>query len=257
MTKETYEKGKLYDIPVSDLHADPNQPRKYKDKLEMAALKESIERDGLLQPVLFRQDEEGNLFIVSGERRFEAAKELEKETIQAMYTDGDPMELALIENLVREDLNVIDKAEALNRLMKENEYKNTDLAKMFGKSDTNISEILSLNNLHENIKNECRKSNRYALRRLKSIAVTNNKQEQLGQFRKYKEQLDKQFQKKNKKTPATKRNPVDIESKRIDSLKEKLSKKMDKWDTETKKELKGKIEELKDFLDDVLKSIDQ
>jgi ParB family chromosome partitioning protein len=223
----------------------------------MAALKESIERDGLLQPVLFRQDKEGNLFIVSGERRFEAAKELEKETIQAMYTDGDPMELALIENLVREDLNIIDKAEALNRLMKENEYKNKDLAKMFGKSDVTISEILSLNNLHGNIKNECRKSNRYALRRLRRIAVIKDKQKQLGEFRKYKDQLAKQNKTKDENKPKQTRNRVDVETKRIQSMKERLTRGIDKWEPETKIELKEELEELKGLIDDVLASIDE
>ena len=71
MTKlnPTYTKGKLYEIPFGDLQADPNQPRKYFDSIALQDLVDSIKTHGLLTPILFRVDQEGNLFVVAGERR--------------------------------------------------------------------------------------------------------------------------------------------------------------------------------------------
>ena len=106
MTKlnPTYTKGKLYEIPFGDLQADPNQPRKYFDSIALQDLVDSIKTHGLLTPILFRVDQEGNLFVVAGERRLRAAKEAGHETIRAILVEGNHKEIALVENIQRADL---------------------------------------------------------------------------------------------------------------------------------------------------------
>ena len=113
--KPKYQKNRIYKLKIDELQPDPNQPRKHLDPAEFEGLKESIKRQGLLHPIIFRQNEEGTLIIVSGERRYKAIKELGQKDILAIYNNGDPFEVAIIENLVREDLTPMAKAEALMR----------------------------------------------------------------------------------------------------------------------------------------------
>ena len=169
---ETYECGELYNLALSDLTPNPDQPRKVflDDEIEMLA--ESIKEKGLLQPILVKKMEDGKIIIVSGERRFRAHQLLKRETIPSWFTTGDPEELALVENLVREDLNPMETAEALMKLKERlGDNKQADLAKLIGKAKTTLSEYLSLNKFPPNIRDEIRGDNRFALRDLKKIAV--------------------------------------------------------------------------------------
>ena len=94
-----------------------------------------------------REGVEGAFVIVSGERRYQAAKNAGLETIQAIITDGEPAEISIIENLLRENLTAIEEAEAIERLRAVHDYGLAELATALGKSDSTISEILTLNNL--------------------------------------------------------------------------------------------------------------
>jgi ParB family chromosome partitioning protein len=94
--------------------------------------------------------------IVAGERRYRAHQQLAKPTIVAIITKGKPDEIALIENMQREDLSPIDQAEGLANMMTKHGYKQEDLAKVVGKSRVTVTELLSLNDLPDDIKRECR-----------------------------------------------------------------------------------------------------
>jgi ParB/RepB/Spo0J family partition protein len=106
--KTRYEKGKLYQLGLDRLIPDPEQPRKFFDEQALAELQASIVRHGVLQPILIRDGTDGNFIVVSGERRYQAAKNAGLGTIPAILTDGEPTEIAIIENLVRE--GAADKA---------------------------------------------------------------------------------------------------------------------------------------------------
>jgi ParB family chromosome partitioning protein len=155
-TPVTFEKGKLYDLNLADVQPDPDQPRKYFDEQALAELKASIEKHGVLQPVLVRQGADGALLLVSGERRYQASKLAGLLTIPAVFTDGEPAEISIIENLLRENLTAIEEAEAIERLRVQHNYQLSDLTAALGKSDSTISEILSLNKLPDEVKNDCR-----------------------------------------------------------------------------------------------------
>jgi len=183
----TYEKGKLYDLNIADLQPDPDQPRKYFDEQALADLKASIEKHGVLQPVLVRQSADGALLLVSGERRFQASKLAGCLTIPAVFTDGDPAELSIVENLLRENLTAIEEAEAIEKLRLQHEYTLADLALVLGKSDSTLSEILSLNKLPDDVKNDCRNEPKAGRVILALIARQKTPEKMTALYTKYKE----------------------------------------------------------------------
>ena len=106
-----YEKGQLYQIPLSDLQPDPNQPRKFMDPQALDDLSASIVTHGVLTPILFRiapppegatSETPPSYWIVAGERRFEAAKKAALTDIPASLVDGKTSEIALVENLLHQ-----------------------------------------------------------------------------------------------------------------------------------------------------------
>lgn len=183
----TYEKGKLYDLAVTDLQPDTEQPRKYFDEQALAELKASIEKHGVLQPVLFRQGTNGGLLLVSGERRYQASKLAGCGTIPAIFTDGDPAEISIVENLLRENLTAIEEAEAIDRLKTQHNYQLSELSTILGKSDSTISEILSLNKLPEEVKSDCRNDPKTARGILAAIAKQKDPTKMTALYAKYKE----------------------------------------------------------------------
>lgn len=179
-------KGKLYDLAIASLRPDPEQPRKYLDPQALAELQVSIVRHGVLQPILVRKGA-GGYIIVSGERRFQAAKMAGLATIPAILTDGNPVEIAIIENLLRENLTAIEEAEAIERLRALNEYQLGDLSAILGKSVSMLSEILSLNRLPAEVKDDCRQDPKSSRGVLVEIARQRDPQKMTTLYRKYRE----------------------------------------------------------------------
>jgi len=186
-TQTSYEKGKLYDLNIADLQPDPQQPRKYFDEQALAELKASIEKHGVLQPVLVRQDTDGRLLLVSGERRFQASLLAGCLTIPAVFTDGDPAELSIVENLLRENLTAIEEAEAIEKLRELHDYALSDLSTVLGKSVSTLSEILSLNKLPAEVKDDCRNDPKAGRSILVLIAKQTTPKKMTALYKKYKE----------------------------------------------------------------------
>jgi ParB family chromosome partitioning protein len=151
---------RIIEVELGKLRPNPDQPRTNFDEEALQELASSIEQHGLIQPiaVVGDRDNEDGFIIVAGERRYRAYRLLGRGTIPAIITSGNPDEIALIENMQREDLSPIEEAEALAKLMERHEYKQDDLAKVIGKARTTVTELLSLNALPEEIKSECRTS---------------------------------------------------------------------------------------------------
>jgi ParB family chromosome partitioning protein len=132
-----------------------NQPRKVFDKEKLNELADSIKEQGVLQPILVVKDENGYT-IVAGERRWRAAKLANLTTIPAIikdYTDTRKKQVALIENIQREDLNIVEVAKAIKELMEIDGYTQADVSKLTGKNLSTISNIMRLLKLQEDILN--------------------------------------------------------------------------------------------------------
>jgi ParB family chromosome partitioning protein len=150
---------KLIELRLELIRTNPDQPRKVFNEASLAELARSIEHHGLIQPVTVKRiEDEDDYLLVAGERRLRAMRMLGRATITAIITQGDPDEIALIENLQREDLKAIDQAEAVERLVKKHAYTQEQAGQAIGKARTTISEFLLIARLPESIKQECRQA---------------------------------------------------------------------------------------------------
>jgi len=150
--------GGVYDVPVDQIKPNPYQPRKYFDETALSELSESIKQNGVIQPIVIRQGDNNELYLVAGERRLKAAHLAGLEKIPAILTEGNPIEISLIENLQRENLKPVEEAEALEKMIKEYKYTQEQLALVIGKARSTVTETLSLNKLPEEIKKDCRRA---------------------------------------------------------------------------------------------------
>ena len=139
-------------------------------------------KKGVLQPIIIRKDELGQIYLVAGERRLKASIIAGLERIPAIITKGSPAEIALIENLQREDLKPIEEAEALARMVEEYSYTHEQLASVVSKGRSTLTETLSLTKLPEEIKEECRRADNYPRRLLIEIAKQNTPEAMLNLF---------------------------------------------------------------------------
>lgn len=199
-----YKDGGFYHVDIDLILPDPEQPRKYFDPETLAELSHSIKNNGVLQPVIVRM-KDGNIYLVAGERRYRAAKMANLKHIPAIMTTGNPMEIALIENLQREDLKPIEEAEALAIMIEKYDYTQEKLAFIIGKAKSTISEVLSLNKLPEVVKDEVRRAEQYPRRLLVEIAKQESPEHMIALFNQIKrnnlksEQLRTITRKKSKK----------------------------------------------------------
>jgi ParB family chromosome partitioning protein len=142
-------------ISISNLVANKFQPRTYFDKEKIEELAQSIRQNGLIQPIIVRpHSEEGVYEIIAGERRCMAAQNAglhEVPVVVLKINDVQALELAIVENIQREDLNVIEEAKGYDRLMKEFSYDHEKLADFMGKSRSHISNTLRLLTLPEEV----------------------------------------------------------------------------------------------------------
>lgn len=145
ITKETNKPN--LSISISDLEPNKFQPRKFFDEKKIEELAQSIKKNGLIQPIAVRPGKEDTYEIVAGERRWLAAQKAGLHVVPVIVlnlNDTQSLELAIIENIQREDLNSIEEAKAYNRLMEEFKYDHIKLSDFMGKSRSHISNTLRL-----------------------------------------------------------------------------------------------------------------
>lgn len=153
--KETTAASSL-EIPMTRIEAGVNQPRHSFSEADLLALSVSIKEKGVLQPILVRSHPEkaGKYEIVAGERRWRAAKLINLEFIPALigeFSDVETLEVGLLENLQRQDLDPIDEASGYRRLAEEFQHTQETLSRIMGKSRSHIANTLRLLTLPENI----------------------------------------------------------------------------------------------------------
>lgn len=168
-------------IPLVQIGANPDQPRKTFTELELADLAASIREKGVLQPILLR-GVSGRAYayeIVAGERRYRAAKMAGLSEIPALVKnldDNNAMEIALIENVQRENLNPIEEAAAYKNLMECCGYELSDVAHLIGKSDSYIRNMLRLTSLPDSVQSLVSQGDLSASH-ARTIAVAENPEE--------------------------------------------------------------------------------
>ncbi|WP_195973031.1 ParB/RepB/Spo0J family partition protein [Clostridium thermobutyricum] len=140
-------------IPLNKIKTYSEQPRKFFDNENIAELAESIKNHGIIQPILLRKNK-SNYIIVAGERRFRAAKMLGLKEVPAIIkdlTENEVLEISLIENIQREDLNPIEEAIAYKKLLQEFNLTQQELSSRIGKSRVAITNTMRLLKLDERV----------------------------------------------------------------------------------------------------------
>ena len=147
--------GELRKIPVEFLQPGKYQPRKDMSSDALEDLAASIRAQGIIQPIVVRQISEQKYEIIAGERRWRASQIARLDVIPCLVKDVPDeaaVAIALIENIQREDLNAMEEAQALDRLMVEFDLTHQEVATAVGKSRTTVTNLLRLNNLNEDVK---------------------------------------------------------------------------------------------------------
>jgi len=141
-------------ISINKIKSDEEQPRKLFDSEKIAELAESVKAHGIIQPLILRKYMEDQYIIVAGERRWRAAKMAGLKDVPAIImelTDRDILEISLIENIQRQDLNPIEEALAYRKLLNDFKITQEELSKRIGKSRVAIANTMRLTNLDERV----------------------------------------------------------------------------------------------------------
>lgn len=144
---QTQGSSSISEVPMSQIHANPDQPRRDFDPERLQELSESIHEIGIIQPITLRKISEGNYQIIAGERRFRAASMAGLESIPAYVRTADDenvMEMALIENIQREDLNSMEVALACQNLLEVYSMTQDQLSARIGKNRATIANYIRL-----------------------------------------------------------------------------------------------------------------
>ena len=172
----------LRELPIDQVHPNPNQPRTVIDDDALAELAESVRQSGVLQPVIVRPLDAGGYEIVAGERRWRAAKLAERDVIPAIVrklTDAEAFEIALIENLQREDLGPLERATAYQQLIDTLDVSADEVAARLGESRSNVANYLRLLNLQAEVR-ELVGNGSLGMGQARAIAGIRNPQRQLA-----------------------------------------------------------------------------
>jgi ParB family chromosome partitioning protein len=151
----TTHQSELQKLPIEQLHPGKYQPRKDMSDEALNDLSNSIKSQGIIQPIVVRPISEHSYEIIAGERRWRAAQLAELDTVPCLIKDvpdESAVAIALIENIQREDLNAMEEAIALERLLMEFELTHQEVADAVGKSRTTVTNLLRLNNLNSEVK---------------------------------------------------------------------------------------------------------
>ena len=150
---ETVHEEEIQELPLNELRVNPYQPRKTFNEESLNELAESIKEHGVFQPIIVKKSIKG-YEIVAGERRFRASKLAGKETIPAIvrnFADEEMMEIAVLENLQRENLNAVDEANAYKTLMENLHLTQDQVSKRVNKSRSHITNLLGILSLPEDV----------------------------------------------------------------------------------------------------------
>lgn len=157
----TTPKNEILMIPLEEIRSNPYQPRVHFDETALRELADSIVEHGVLEPIIVKKSIKG-YELVAGERRTKASRLAGLETIPAIvkeFNDEEMMELALLENIQREDLSAIEEATAIKKIMEALNLTQEEVARRFGKSRSYVTNLLGLLNLPESIQSDVMNGN--------------------------------------------------------------------------------------------------
>ena len=184
---ELFERGVLYYLKLKELKPMPKPIRRIENPAALAELAASIKELGVFQPIHFVVDSKGRKLVVTGNRRVKAARQAGLSTIPGILVGDNIPQISLSENLLRLNLTPIEEAEGLLALKTEQHYSQGQLAALLGKTQATVSEILSLNNLPQAVRDDLRGDCTISKSTLITIAKKKNEEEMSSAYAAYKE----------------------------------------------------------------------
>ncbi len=172
----------LSTLPLENLRPNPEQPRKNFNPDSISELADSIRQQGVIQPILVEESSEGDFLIIAGERRWRAAKEAGLEEVPVIvrsFTKEQKLEIALVENIQREDLSPLEEARAYYHLMDVMNLSQQEVADKVGKNRSTVANSLRLLKLPESIKSSMEEGNLTPGHARALLSVTNPADQQL------------------------------------------------------------------------------
>ena len=221
-------------IPLVQISPNPDQPRKTFNDAELQELAKSIKEQGVLVPIILREVKNKPYLyeIVAGERRYRASQIAGLSEIPALVktlTDKNAMEIALIENVQRENLNPIEEADGYKNLMEKCEYSLSDVSKLIGKSESYIRNLMRINVLPESVK-KLIKDGQISASHARTIAVSDNPEQLANDIINNKLSVS-ETQKRVKTTDRSKSSRAfaqnALDKAYVDKIESKISKKFD------------------------------
>lgn len=258
----TFVDGDVIPLPIDSISLNSDQPRQSQYDPGWKSFVESIEQYGVIEPVIVSINDNSDILLVAGERRLEAAKEAGLTEIYAKVFHPDKVDveaIALVENIQRLDLNPVDRACAVAKLVEKNGKKKTVVAKMLGIDRTSIANLVKVSTLPDKIIAEVRKHDAYALRELIKIANIKDKKEQREAFKSYQATLgiDSEGQSKAGADGKRLRRPfAEAWNSQIQTFSDRLSK-LPKKDKDEVIKIKPELLKLREQIDQVLKKLDK
>lgn len=218
-------------IPLVQISPNPDQPRKTFSENELKELSESIQKQGVLVPIILRTVQNKPYFyeIVAGERRYRAAQMAGLSEIPALVktmTNQNAMEIALIENVQRENLNPIEEASGYENLMQKCGYSIEDVSKFIGKSESYIRNLIRINSLPESVK-KLVQSGELSASHARTIAVSENPEQMAFDIINNKLSVadaQKKVNQSNRSGVARSFKKTTLDSKETEKIESKLSK---------------------------------
>ena len=171
----------LMEIPVDQIEVNPRQPRRAFDPIALDELARSLKASGMLQPVIVRRTPSGAWQLIAGERRWRAARQAGLAQIPAVVrdaSDAESLEIALVENLLREDLNPLEEAEGYQRILLEFGWTQEELAERVGRDRSSIANSLRLLRLADPIQQDLREG-RLTMGHARALLALDDVDEQL------------------------------------------------------------------------------
>lgn len=171
----------LTEVSVDQVEVNPRQPRRSFDPIALDELARSLKASGMLQPVIVRPTDSGAWQLIAGERRWRAARQAGLERIPAIVreaSDAESLEIALVENLLREDLNPLEEAEGYQRILFEFGWTQGELAQRVGRDPSSIANSLRLLKLPEPIQQDLREG-RLTMGHARALLALDSVDEQL------------------------------------------------------------------------------
>ena len=173
-------------LPLDAIRPNPEQPRRHFDAEALQELSDSIRERGVLQPVIVKRETDGRYLLLAGERRYRASQMAGLSAIPAMVRDDHPLEVAMIENLQREDLTPLEEALGIAGLIEAQGYTHAEVADLLHKSRPHVSNTLALTRLPKTIQDEYSADPTISRDILISVARQKDEEAMLGLWRRVK-----------------------------------------------------------------------